>query len=122
MIHNVFLSSHSLNIVMSSLNIVKSSQQSDLPCMPEGISLRKLRLIVVGGFAAQSPLMELLARLVHAATGLKFLQINPHHHLCQGMGKWVRDKGDKAARDLARNIARETVGPKLSSSVKFVVK
>ena len=33
---------------------------------PEGISLKRLRFITVGGFAAQAPLVELLVCLVHA--------------------------------------------------------
>jgi hypothetical protein len=90
---------------------------------PEGISLDKLRTITVGGFAAQAPLIALLAFLMRVATGLKYLQIDPHHHLCKGMGKWVReDVGDKAARDHARNDALATIVPKLPPSVKLVIK
>ena len=90
---------------------------------PEGISLDKLRSITVGGFAAQAPLVELLACLMSRATRLKYLQIDPHHHLCKGMGKWVReDVGDKAARDHARNAAMATIAPKVPPSAKLVIK
>jgi hypothetical protein len=89
---------------------------------PEGISLQKLCLILLGGFAAQPPVIELLACLVRAAPGLKFLTISPRHHLLKGMGIWVREEdGEKAARDHARNVARETIGLKLPSSVRFVL-
>ena len=116
------------------------SQELDPPCMqarsgdhhyrdnvedgwPVGFSLKRLRAIFVGGFTAQAPLVELLACLVRAATGLRFLQINPHHHLWKGMGRWAReDVGDEAARDRARNFARETIGLKLAPSVKLVIK
>ncbi|KAM0924837.1 hypothetical protein ACQ4PT_004744 [Festuca glaucescens] len=87
---------------------------------PEGISLQKLHLILVGGFAAQPPVIELLACLVGAAPGLKFLTISPRYHHLKRMGTWVREKdGAKAARDHAQNIAREAIGLKLPSSVRF---
>lgn len=89
---------------------------------PVGFSLKKLRGIFVGGFAAQAPLVELLACLVRAAPGLLLLKIDPHHHLCKALGRWVReDVGDEAARDHARNAARETIGLKLPPSVKLVI-
>jgi hypothetical protein len=90
---------------------------------PEGISLDKLRTITVGGFAAQAPLIALLACLMRVATRLKYLQIDPHHHLCKVLGKWVReDVGDKATRDHARNAALTTIVPKLPPTVKLVIK
>uniref|UniRef100_A0ACD5WB06 Uncharacterized protein n=1 Tax=Avena sativa TaxID=4498 RepID=A0ACD5WB06_AVESA len=90
---------------------------------PEGISLDKLRTITIGGFAAQAPLVALLACLMGVATHLKYLQIDPHHHLCKMLGKWVReDVGDKAARDDARNAALATIVPKLPPTVKLVIK
>lgn len=90
---------------------------------PEGISLDKLRTITVGGFAAQAPLVGLLACLMRVATRLKYLQIDPRYHLCKGMGKWVReDVGDKAARDHARNAAMATIALKVPPSTKVVIK
>ncbi|XP_047088767.1 uncharacterized protein LOC124700742 [Lolium rigidum] len=90
--------------------------------LPVDFYLKKLRGIFVGGFAAQAPLIELLACLVRAAPGLLLLKIDPHHHLCKAMGKWARDDvGDEAARDHARNAARETIGPKLPPSVKLII-
>ncbi|CAM0876628.1 unnamed protein product [Alopecurus aequalis] len=90
---------------------------------PEGISLDKLRSITVGGFTAQAPLIELLVCLMRVATGLRYLQIDPHHHLCKGMGKWVRENvGDKAARDHARNAAMATIALKIPPSTKLVIK
>jgi hypothetical protein len=89
---------------------------------PEGISLQKLRLILVGGFAAQPPVIELLVCLVGAAPGLKFLTINPRYHQLKRMGIWVREKDvAKAARDHAWNVAREAIGLKLPSSVRFAL-
>ncbi|XP_048532043.1 uncharacterized protein LOC125526921 [Triticum urartu] len=93
---------------------------------PEGISLKRLRFITVGGFAAQAPLVELLVCLVHAGARSRrtYLQIDPHHHLCKGLGRWVReeDVGDKPARDRAREAARETLRSRLPPSVKLVIK
>ncbi|KAI4985264.1 hypothetical protein ZWY2020_017894 [Hordeum vulgare] len=92
---------------------------------PEGISLKKLRFITVGGFAAQAPLVELLVCLVHAGTRSRrmYLQIDPHHHLCKGLGTWVReDVGDKPTRDRARKAAKETLRSRLPTNVKVVMK
>jgi hypothetical protein len=92
---------------------------------PEGISLKRLRFITVGGFAAQAPLVELLVCLVHAGARSRrtYLQIDPHHHLCKGLGRWVReDVGDKPARDRARAAAKETLRSRLPPSVKLVMK
>ncbi|PNT74039.1 hypothetical protein BRADI_1g06660v3 [Brachypodium distachyon] len=90
---------------------------------PEHISLKKLRTILVGGFAAQAPLVELLAYLSRVATRLKLLEISPHHHRYKDSGRCVsEDVGVEAAWDHARNAARATIGLKLQSTVKFVVK
>ncbi|XP_047088768.1 uncharacterized protein LOC124700726 [Lolium rigidum] len=90
---------------------------------PEGISLDKLRTVTVGGFTAQAPLIGLLAFLMRVATRLKYVQIDTHHHICKGMGKWVReDVGDKAARDHARNAAMATIALKVPPSAKLVIK
>ncbi|CAM0876627.1 unnamed protein product [Alopecurus aequalis] len=90
---------------------------------PVDFSLKNLGVIFVGGFAAQAPLIELLACLVRAAPRLRLLQIDPHHHLWKEMGRFMReDVGDEAARDRARNFARETIGLKLPPSVKLVIK
>uniref|UniRef100_A0ACD5X9E2 Uncharacterized protein n=1 Tax=Avena sativa TaxID=4498 RepID=A0ACD5X9E2_AVESA len=89
---------------------------------PVDFSLKRLRAIYLGGFAAQAPLIELLACLVRAAAGLLYLKIDPHHHLCKGMGKWVReDVGDEAARDHAWDAAKDTIGPILPPAVKLVI-
>ncbi|XP_047086131.1 uncharacterized protein LOC124697608 [Lolium rigidum] len=89
---------------------------------PEDISLQKLHLILVGGFAAQPPLIGLLACLVGVAPGLKFLTISPRYHRLKRMGTWGREKdGAKAARDHARKVAREAIGLKLPSSVRFAL-
>jgi hypothetical protein len=89
---------------------------------PVGFSLKKLYAIFIGGFTAQTPLIELLLCLVRAATGLKLLNISTHHHLCKRLGKWVRQNvGDEAARDHARITARETIRLKLPPSVKLVI-
>jgi hypothetical protein len=38
------------------------------------------------------------------------------------MGKWVRKNvGNEMARDHARNVTRETIGPKLPPSVKLLI-
>ncbi|XP_044402064.1 uncharacterized protein [Triticum aestivum] len=92
---------------------------------PEGISLKSLRFITVGGFTAQAPLVELLVFMVHASTGSgrTYLQIDPHHHLCKGLGRWVReDVGDEPARDRARKAAKEILHSRLPPSVKLVMK
>ncbi|XP_047088766.1 uncharacterized protein LOC124700724 [Lolium rigidum] len=95
---------------------------NDQVSWPMGFSLKKLRVIFVEGFAAQAPLIELLECLVRAATDLLLLKITLHHHVCKTMGKWVRKNvGNEMARDHARNVARETIGPKLPPSVKLLI-
>jgi hypothetical protein len=95
---------------------------NDQVSWPMGFSLKKLRVIFVEGFAAQAPLIELLECLVRAATDLLLVKITLPHHVCKTVGKWVRKNvGNEMARDHARNVARETIGPKLPPSVKLLI-
>uniref|UniRef100_A0A8I6XU16 At1g61320/AtMIF1 LRR domain-containing protein n=1 Tax=Hordeum vulgare subsp. vulgare TaxID=112509 RepID=A0A8I6XU16_HORVV len=92
---------------------------------PQGVSLKRLRFITVGGYAGQAPLVELLAFLVHEGTRSRrtCLKIDPRHHLWKGLGRWLReDVGDKLARDRARKAAEETLRSRLSSRVNLVMK